>query len=715
MTLKELSTIRRKYFDEYHPYKLVYWSNYDYKVLDNILYRKKAGRGENTTYNDVIIMCDTETSKKHENTTYIAPDGTTKYNQVDNYIVAWTISLRAFNRNIVTLYGNTPNEFCHCIQKIIGNMNGYETIFYWHNMAYDWTFIRRFMFNWFGFPDNQLNTKPHYPILIRWDNGITFKDSLILAQRSLDKWAKDLDVEHKKAKGKWDYDKIRTQHETFTAEELEYIEHDTLAGVECLDKMRITLNKSIYSMPYTATGIPRGDIRKLGKENAARDSFKRQVLTFDQYLKLERVYHGGYTHANRHFIDVLISSENGGFIQGFDFASSYPYVMLAYKYPSESFTKIGDKDYHYIIEHSENYAFMFKLILIKPNLKENVPMPALQFSKCVQVINPVLDNGRILCADYVEIYLTDIDLEVIVNQYNFQKHICCEVEVSKKDYLPKWFTDYIFGLFKDKTMLKGGDPVLYALKKAILNSVYGMCVQNFIKDDIVENYVSGEYIKAMNDGEEIYNKYISKPNTILPYQWGVWVTAYAFRNLFTLGACCGTWLYSDTDSCYGYDWNIEKVREYNDSCKKRLQDNGYCAVIFNDREWWLGVAEHKDGEDDYTEFKVLGAKRYCGRCVEDGELHITVAGVPKCGVVCLKNDINNFTKGTIFDGITTGKLTHTYHYVDDIYTDENGNVIGDSIDLTPCDYKLDRTDVVDFEALLTEEIEVQVYEETTIL
>ena len=102
---------------------------------------------------------------------------------------------------------------------------------------------------------------------------------------------------------------------------------------------------------------------------------------------------------------------------------------------------------------------------------------------------------------------------------------------------------------------------------------------------------------------------------------------------------------------------------YNQLCKDKLTANGYGAVEHNDREYWLGVAEF-DGE--YTEFKVMGAKRYCGRAVKDGELHITVAGVPKSGYKCLNNDISNFTKGMVFDGTTTGKLTHTYSYITDI-------------------------------------------------
>lgn len=131
--------------------------------------------------------------------------------------------------------------------------------------------------------------------------------------------------------------------------------------------------------------------------------------------------------------------------------------------------------------------------------------------------------------------------------------------------------------------------------------------------------------------------------------------------------------------------------------------------MFNNREYWLGIAEF-DGS--YYEFKVQGAKRYCGRSVDDNELHITVAGVPKKnGAKCLNDDINKFTKGFIFDGNITGKLTHTYIYIDDIYIDKYGNETGDSVDLTKCDYLLDSVEVPNWDKFDYTEIEVQTYEE----
>lgn len=690
MTLKELRLEKSKYYKG--KYQLIRWDKYKYRKLKNIMYIRRSGRADNDTYADCVIMADTETSK-----------GVQK-GIAENHVCAFTISIRAYHQNIVTLYGSKPSEFVETLQKLQLYLDADKVIIYFHNLAYDWVFLRKFIMAAYGTPVKLLATKPHYPIYIEFASGLIIKDSLILAQRSLEKWADDLDVEHKKAVGKWDYLKIRNQNDCdFTPDELEYIEHDTLAGVECIEKLMMQLNKRIYSMPYTATGIPREEARKRGKSNRAREDFERIVSKdYKTQQKLEMVYHGGFTHANRHYIGITINDD----IYGLDFCSSYPFCMLSFKYPQTEFKPFRNCKVSEILDSAEKYAFIFKLILVNVKLKsDSIPMPSLQYSKCVKDINACTDNGRILCANYIEIYLNEIDLEVIADQYTWEAAACIEVEYSEKDYLPRWYTDYVFECFINKTMLKGGDPVAYALAKAIVNSLYGMMVQKPCKEDITENYLTGEYEVGSGNYEELYEKYLKNKNSILNYAWGVWVTSYAFYNLFQLGKCCELWLYSDTDSCYGKGWDMEKVKAYNESCKEKLKNNGYGAVIRDGKEYWLGVAE----VEHHDQFKTMGAKRYCLRDGED--LKITVAGVPKKkGALCLNNDIENFQDGFIFSGTKTGKQTHTYFFTEDIHTDEVGNEIGDSIDLSPCDYLLSSVTQVNWQEIFNEEIEVQIYE-----
>lgn len=699
MNRQQLYKIRQKFWDKW-KYNFIFWDRFNYDYLSNIMYIKRAGRNENDTYNDCIIMFDTETSKK-------------KADEVgENHVVAFTVSIRAFDKNIVTLWGRRPDDLVKCLIQIHEAMAGQHTIYYCHNYPYDYVFIRKFLLQELGTPEKALNVKPHYPILMAFKNGIIIKDSLVLSQKSLERWAEDLNVEHKKAVGSWNYDKIRNQNTRLSASEKHYMENDTLAGVECIQKTMDSLGKRIYSIPYTATGIVREGFLKAGKENHAHELFKKISPDYEVYKILEKVFHGGFTHANRYMTDETIEGD----ISCFDFTSSYPFVMFD-KFPMEKFQKWHDCSASDILESSENYAFIFKLILYNFEVKNmKQPMPMLQFYKMENPMNCIIDNGRVLQGSYTELYMTEQDLSVFMSQYTAERHACIDVYYSRKDYLPKWFTDYVYELYRQKTLLKGGDPVEYMLAKGRLNSCYGCCVQKAIQENIVEDYETGVYSVQNLDQktgkelthEQLYEKYLNNRNKVLPYQWGVWVTAYAFRNLFKLGSFASTWIYSDTDSCYGMGWNMKKLKNYNDSCRKFMIDRGYEPIILEGKEYCLGVAT-LDGE--YTQFRTVGAKRYCGRSKNDGLLHSTVAGVPKRGAACLQDDISNFTRGFIFPGSKTGKQTHTYFYVPESYEDEKGNLTGDSIDLSPCDYLLDVINIEDWEKMFEEEIEVQTYEE----
>lgn len=718
--LYKLAAVHSSYISKYHKYKMVFWSEWDYSFLtNNIMYYKKKGKFQKGTWNDVIIGADTETSKGHE----ITKDPS------ENHVCAWTISIRAYHNNIVTLYGTRPSEMMQALQKIRDALKGDEFVIYFHNAAYDYVFLRLFFFKYFGTPVKELNTKPHYPIMLKFENGMILKDSLILAQCKLEKWANDLNVHHKKAVGSWNYDLIRDQSDkpSFTRAELRYIENDTLALVECLDALCIALNKNISSMPYTATGIVREELREIGKKNNAHKRFMDQAPSFEFQQILERMYHGGFSHANRFYIGEIQDDEE---TKGLDFNSSYPFCLCAFPYPGKFVSYGKDLKPDYIVRNSEKYAFIFNFKAFNIRLKDHLyPMPALQASKCDYSINMKVDNGRIKRAGYVSIWLCEQDLLVLSSMYEWDDDtVCTDVYFSKKKYLPRWYTDYVYQRYEAKCKmkpLKDSDPVGYSLAKSKVNLLYGLsvqkpCRQNFLEvtepgeykineNGDTEYFESGEYRTDYDqDMHKEYDKFLNNPNSILPYTIGCYCTAYAFRNLFKLGECVNKhyikegsnkvlaypfhWFYSDTDSCYSDDWNMDKVKEYNEDCKKRLLANGYGPVKVGDKEYWLGVAEN-DSDSNYSEFVFLGSKRYAGRSVEDNKLHITVAGVPKKGAACLKDELKNFTKDFIFDGETTGKLMHNYIFnPDGIHIDNFGNEIGDSIDLSPCDYELDAVD-----------------------
>ena len=666
-------------------YSMCYWNKWAfYNILNDSPVIHRKSNTDPLLYSRLIITADTETSKG--------------VNTEHNHIVIWSITISYKDRKIVSLYGRRPSDFVKCLTKIKDNIPCNRMYIFFHNLGYDWVFLRRFILDQYGQPDYQLNLKPHAPLLIEFENGIIIRDSLALGQRSLAKWAKDLSCDAQKAVGDWEYQKVRHQNTRLTQAEMGYMEADTVVLAECLYKTMELLNCNITTLPYTATGIPRRDIKRIGKQHKAKIKYNNCLMEYEDYVFAEKVYHGGYSHANRFYVGQILK----GNIQAFDFSSSYPAVLLMEKYPIETFTPV-DVDADEVIRLMDDYAFMFNLVLVNPVLKMEQPMPALQLSKCETAINPLIDNGRVVEASYIKVPITEQDLYIIMQQYDYDAIYITDCRAAVKDYLPRWLTDYIYQLYYDKCTLKTGDPVLYDIQKAKLNSIYGMHVQKCIRYDNVEDYVTGEfYVDETEDPRELYRKYTKKWGTILPYQWGVWCTAYALKNLFTLGAAAGTWLYSDTDSCYGLNWNLEAVAQYNDNVRQKLKARGYDPIVIDGKEYVIGTAA-LDGE--YIEFITQGAKRYACR-LPDGSVKITVAGVPKkTGAACLQNDLRNFVPGFIFDGKTTGKLQHTYIFIEKPYINEYGDEVADSIDLNECDYKLDTANIDNFDDLFIEEEE----------
>lgn len=676
-----------------------FWRDFDYSLFKHIDVKKRTNK---RTYNDVIIMADTETSKKPQ------LPGVERF---DNHVVAWSIAFRAFNQNLVTLWGQSPDDFCECVSRTLSALGGQESYFYFHNLPYDYFFLRRFLFRSFGFPESELNIKPLQPLTIRFANGLILKDSLALAQKSLEKWANDLDVETKKAVGSWDYDRLRNQSDTLTPEELLYIEHDVKAGVECIDATMQALGKNISTIPYTGTGIPRGEVRAIGKKNRAYDLFKRQSPEdYNMQLIYENVFHGGYVHNNRYYEGETVYG-----VECQDIASSYPFHACAYKFPVERFWKLKQTaSIEKILKNAEDYAQIFKVRFIGLDLKDlKYPMPLLSNFKCQRAYNSVCDNGKIMRAEILEIWLTEIDLEIVVKIYKWIKAEILECYVSAKDYLPRWFTDYVYERFRQKTKLKGASKVNYQIEKGKLNAVaYGMIAQKPCKPFIEENFDTGEYyVNEDFDPVKEYEKHLNNRNNFICYHHAIYVTAYAQRSLFELAECVdfengGVHLYSDTDSVYATKFNAERLKAYNDKRINMLRERGYEPVEFNGREYYLGVAEF-DGS--YSEFRGLHAKCYCVRDAKSGELKITVAGVPKKGVISLNNSIDEFKTFFCFPGVVSGKLQHKHCYVPNIYTDENGNLTGDSIDLSPCDYIIGDANIP--RDIDEEEIEVIDYEE----
>ena len=655
-----------------------------------------------TTYYNIECGFDIETTS-----TYV--DG-----EKQAFMYEWTFGIKD-----TIVYGRTWEEFielCFRLQEHYHLSSDRILIIYVHNLGYEFQFMRKY-FNW----ENVFSVDERKPVKALTDLGIEFKDSYILSGYSLDMLSKNL-VNHKVSKlvGDLDYKLIRHSETELTEQELKYCENDVLIILYYINE-QIEQYGNITKIPLTNTGRVRKFVKDKcyftdrNHKKSSKGKFKRYnelmqelTLTADEYKMLKRCFMGGFTHASMLYSGKLLEN-----VSSIDFTSSYPSVMLAEKYPMSKPVKVNVKkeDFKQLL-NDENVGLMFDVKFT--NIQSKLTYETyLSESKCYNVIGGISNNGRIYKADELVTTITDIDFKIVQACYTWDSMQVSNVYKFYMQYLPKAIIDSIVELYQGKTTLKGveGKEVEYLLSKGMLNSVYGMCVTDIVRDEILYNE-GWELNKFTNeDMIEQIQKYNDSKNRFLYYPWGVWVTAYARKNLWEGILNIGEdYIYSDTDSIklLNYKKHIPFIKWYNTELNKKLKKMcDFRKIDFTmlkpktieGIEKPIGVWDY---EGTYTHFKTLGAKRYLVR-ESNGKMVMTVAGLSKKnGIEYMERICNNdymkvfenFTDDLYIPSNETGKSTHTYidNEFNGVIIDYTGKELQvnsrSSIHLEPCDFTL---------------------------
>lgn len=541
-------------------------------------------------------------------------------------------------------YGREFKEFLNVLDDL-GKRNKY--IIWVHNLSYEFHFLSNIL-TW----DSVFARSPHKPIKATSKEypNIEFRCSYFLTRLSLEAWGNQLGV--KKLVGALDYEKIRTPLTELTESELKYGEQDCLV-VEAGIKEYIKKYGKQRDIPLTQTGTVRLEVKNRTTKNPIYVKRLKKLVPKDaeEYKLLQLIFAGGYTHANRLYSGIVVEDV----IEHYDFASSYPAVMIAEKYPMSAWAYVGKKLPRE--ETFEDYAYILKLRFSQLNSKS--------FNTYIQASKVVgkgmtYDNGRIIKAEELEITVTEQDFITIKNNYTWEELECLGCYKSKKDYLPIEFTEYVLELYANKTELKdvAGMEDLYMQSKQYINSMFGMCVTAIVQAD-VELY--GDEWLVKNLTREVVEHRLEKLRSFNPrekryflsYSWGCWITAYARRNLWKcIEKHDREVIYCDTDSIFvrgrcDYEWyNNEITEKLKTACRiTGLDYEKTRPKTIKGKEKPLGIFTR---EDDCIEFKTLGAKRYVERR-EDGKLYLTVSGINKQAVELLEDDIDNFADGFYFD------------------------------------------------------------------
>lgn len=639
------------------------------KAIGNItkIGRKKKKGKNYVLYYDVPCMFDTET--------------TSFYDKVNDRKVAWVYAWM-FGINGHTIIGRDINDFVTLLNEISKHFGLDEynrLVCYIHNMSFDFAFIKK-MFKFEEIFVMDLN-KPLYALT---EYGLEFRCSYLLSGKSLADIGKNLNKYHiSKMVGDLDYDLCRTKETVLTKKEIGYCIHDVRVGMAFIQE-KLENGEHIATIPYTKTGYVRGYVRKKCYSKKYYSSFNKYIgkltITDEEYDICKRAFMGGFTHANAYWVNETISGEIGSF----DFTSSYPAVMLSEKFPAGKGKKVTIKNKEEFFYYIKNKCCIFDIVFKYLKLKSNVPDAPISESKIwdCDKSGMIVDNGRIRYCKFCKMSVTNVDFIVFSKYYDFEFKVV-DMWVYNRDYLPKPIIECVLDFYKAKTELKGLEDdeskKEYALKKEMLNSLYGMIVMDIVR--LVYNFdnETGEFTALEGDKEEQINHYNEGRNRTTYYPQGLFITAYARRNLFLgIYEFGNDYIYSDTDSikAINYKDHLSWIDKYNENITKKIES---CLVYrgfprdaarpknIKGKEKQLGVWDFENSDNLYTKFKTLGAKRYIVEQLnEDNEKDIfcTVAGISKKSIKkYLKNTgdpFGNFKNGLSIDPEDTGKNTHYY-------------------------------------------------------
>ena len=585
-----------------------------------------------------------------------------------------------FGLNGRCIRGRTWSEFIEVTNELVKEYNlsvNKRLIIYIHNLSYEFQWFKKY-FEW----ETVFSMDTRKPLYALTKNGIEFRCSYLLSGYSLQVLGENLTkYKVEKAVGDLDYRLIRHSRTVITDKEWGYILNDGLVVMAHIQE-EIERLGDITKLPLTKTGY----VRNLCKEECLKGSnrwdftrlMRSLTLTVDDYHQLKRAYTGGFTHANINYVNRIVKD-----VYSFDFSSSYPAVMLSERFPMSRAIPVVIKDENHFRDCLNAYCCLFDCKF--SNIRSKVSFENyISISRCTEAEHYVLNNGRVVEADTLTISLTEQDFFIIAEMYDWDYIEVANFKKFYKGYLPKDLVMTILDLYKDKTELKGVEEkiVEYLVSKGMINAVYGMCVTDPCRDEII--YEDDLWSSKRADTESLIDRYNRNQQRVLFYPWGVWVTAYSRRNLFSgILEFKDDYVYSDTDSIkvVNFDCHKDYIERYNKQITEKVNNclrfhginiSMACPKTIKGVPKPIGVWDY---EGVYTRFKTLGAKRYMTE--QNGEMSITIAGVSKqAGMQYLKHTYGSNTK--IFNAFEedlefpayynlngveangSGKLCHTY-------------------------------------------------------
>lgn len=566
----------------------------------------KRGRGNQGTktrnkYKDLICAFDIETTTIDEIT------------QAIMYI--WQLQIG----EDITIIGRTWEEYTRLLNLLRCELeDDVYMVFFVHNLSFEFQFLRGiYPFN----KDEVFAIDSRKVLKCTMHDHFEYRCSYLHSNMSLSEYTKKMGAKHQKLSGdEFDYKRTRYPWTELSPRELEYCINDVLGLVEAIGNEMKHDGDTLYTFPLTSTGYVRRDAKAAMRKVNPR-YVKDQLPDIEIYSLCREAFRGGNTHANRYYSGKVLENVNSA-----DMSSAYPYAVCNCEFPVSRFFHYGSATLDEVLTliRVRRKALLMRVAISNVELSNPYwGSPYLSRDKCRNIRGGVFDNGRILSADYLETTITDIDLQIILQEYKFADIVFSDVAHARYGKLPQPLIDETIKYYVAKTELKGvpGQEVYYMKSKNKLNSIYGMMAQDPVKQSI--DFINNEFVKRSENPEEILTN--TNKRAFLCYQWGVWVTAWVrYRLEYGIKKAGAGFVYCDTDSVK-YIGNID-WSEYNEQRKQDSLKSGSYATDPSGETHYMGVYEY-DGH--YAEFSTLGAKKYCYTYDKGGKLYTTIAGVTK--------------------------------------------------------------------------------------
>ena len=392
------------------------------------------------------------------------------------YIWQWS-----FGEDTVVI-GRTWDEFTRLQHQILQALpEGTWLVVYVHNLSYEFQYLKGI----YSFIENEVFAVGSRKV-VKCDmmQKFEFRCSYKLTNMSLGEFTSKMNVKHQKLSGdEFDYSKIRYPWTDLTDRELEYCYNDVVGLVEAVNALMARDGDTLSTVPMTSTGYVRREAKKAMRAGSHHLEVQSWMPDYEVYQALRECFRGGNTHCNRLFCGDIVTQ-----VHSADRSSSYPAVLCNNLYPCSKWIPIlpSDCNMDYILRciRIRGKALLLRIGIHNLNLRDPYwGCPYLSKDKCRNihhakyVLNDqntdMVDNGRIIEAEYLETTITDIDLDIICSEYTGQIIILQGWYATYKP-LPEAFIQEVIKYYREKTELKGvvGQEIYYDKAKALLNSLY---------------------------------------------------------------------------------------------------------------------------------------------------------------------------------------------------------------------------------------------------